>query len=107
MTIADLLTILVVALAVYVPKALPLLLIGDRTLQPIRRWLELIAPAVLAALVAPSILISDHALTQPRPLHLVFAATFIAAIVSRRMLPSLAVGGIALLLVVLATGENS
>jgi branched-subunit amino acid transport protein len=104
MTLSDLLTILVIALAVLLPKALPLLLVSDRMHPLVRRWLDYVAPAVLAALVAPSIFTPDRVLAPPRLEQLVFVATFIAAVITRRMLPSVASGLVVLVAVVLLSG---
>jgi len=98
----DLLAILVTAAAVYVPKALPLVLVGDRLPRGVRQWLEYVAPAVLAALVAPTILVSDRALIPLRWELLAFVATFVTALITRRMLPSLAAGVITLIAIVVA-----
>lgn len=51
-----LLLILGMALVTYLPRALPLVLLSSRRLNPgIERWLRLIPPAVLAALLAPEL----------------------------------------------------
>ena len=48
-----LLLILGMALVTYIPRVLPLILLSSRDLNPTRmRWLEMIPPAVLAALLA-------------------------------------------------------
>lgn len=47
------------ALVTYLPRALPLMLLSSRRLNPgIERWLRLIPPAVLAALLAPELLLT-------------------------------------------------
>jgi branched-subunit amino acid transport protein len=91
-TPADFFAILVTAAAVFTPKALPLLVVGDRLPPPVRRWLEFVAPAVLAALVAPAIFVPERALTAPRWELLAFLTTFVVAVLTRRMLPSVASG---------------
>lgn len=49
------------ALVTYLPRVLPLLLLSSRKLPLFFvRWLELIPPAVLAALLAPGILLGKH-----------------------------------------------
>jgi len=88
----DALAIPIMALAVYLPKALPLVLVSDRLPPAIRRWLDYVAPAVLGALVAPSIAVQNQALLPLRLELLAFAATFVVAISTRRMLPSVAAG---------------
>ena len=86
------------------PKALPLLLVSDHMHPLVRRWLDYVAPAVLAALVAPSIFTPDRVLAPPRFEQLAFVATFIAAVLTRRMLPSVASGLVVLVAVVLLSG---
>lgn len=45
-------------LVTYIPRAAPLLLLSSRELRPgLVRWLEMVPPAVLAALLAPSLLL--------------------------------------------------
>lgn len=52
------LLILGMALVTYIPRAFPLMLLSSRSLNPvIERWLRLIPPAVLAALLAPELLL--------------------------------------------------
>jgi branched-subunit amino acid transport protein len=104
MTAYDLLTILVTAAAVYLPKAVPLFALGERMPSSVRRWLDYIAPAVLAALVAPQIVLADHTLATPRPAHAALLATFAVALITRRMLPPVAIGiGVLIALTLLAT----
>ena len=47
---AELLIVVGMAVAVYVPKALPLVLISERLTARLRPWLQYVAPAVLGAL---------------------------------------------------------
>lgn len=50
--------ILGMALVTYVSRVTPLLLLSSRQLNPhLMRWLEMVPPAVLAALLAPEILL--------------------------------------------------
>lgn len=54
----NIMLILCMALVTYLPRALPLVLLSSRRLNPtIERWLSLIPPAVLAALLAPELLL--------------------------------------------------
>jgi branched-subunit amino acid transport protein len=54
----QLLLILGMALVTYVSRLSPLLLLSSRQLNPhLMRWLEMVPPAVLAALLAPEILL--------------------------------------------------
>ena len=53
-------TIVGMALVTYLPRLLPTLFLSGRTLHPlIASWLRLVPPAVLAAMLAPSLLVSD------------------------------------------------
>ncbi|HEY3057518.1 MAG TPA: AzlD domain-containing protein [Chloroflexota bacterium] len=104
MTLGDFAAIVITSLAVFTPKVLPLVLVGDRLAPPVRRWLEFVAPAVLAALVAPSIFTADRAIAPPRWELLAFGVTFVVAVITRRMLPPVAAGLAVLLAVVVLRG---
>lgn len=55
----QLLLILGMALVTYIPRAAPLMLLSSRNLNPLlMRWLEMVPPAVLAALLAPELLLT-------------------------------------------------
>lgn len=55
-----LLLILGMALVTYIPRAAPLLFLSSRKLNPdFMRWLEMVPPAVLAALLAPELLLQN------------------------------------------------
>lgn len=57
LSMQNLALILGMALVTYLSRALPLVLLSSRALHPmIERWLRLIPPAVLAALLAPELL---------------------------------------------------
>ncbi|MDL2209648.1 AzlD domain-containing protein [Desulfovibrio sp. OttesenSCG-928-O18] len=46
----------------YIPRVLPLWLLSSRSLHPsLMRWLEMIPPAVLSALLAPALLLQKDA----------------------------------------------
>ena len=52
------LLILGMALVTYIPRMAPLMLLSSRNLNPhLMRWLEMVPPAVLAALLAPELLL--------------------------------------------------
>ncbi|MDL2306864.1 AzlD domain-containing protein [Desulfovibrio sp. OttesenSCG-928-C06] len=54
-----LLLILGMCLVTFIPRFLPMLLLSSRSLNPqLERWLKLVPPAVLAALLAPELLTS-------------------------------------------------
>lgn len=48
------------AVVTYLPRLLPILFLSGRTLRPIlASWLRLVPPAVLAAMLVPSLLLRD------------------------------------------------
>ena len=52
------LLILGMAVVTYIPRMAPLMLLSSRSLNPLlMRWLEMVPPAVLAALLAPELLL--------------------------------------------------
>jgi branched-subunit amino acid transport protein len=54
------LTILGMAFVTYLPRAAPLLLLSSRSLPaPFMAWLHFVPVAILSALVAPSLLLTD------------------------------------------------
>ena len=58
LTTYNIMLILGMAVVTYLPRALPLMLLSSRALNPlIERWLRLIPPAVLSALLAPELLL--------------------------------------------------
>jgi branched-subunit amino acid transport protein len=55
-----LLLILGMAVVTYIPRVVPLLLLSSKELNPtLMRWLEMIPPAVLAALLAPGLFLQN------------------------------------------------
>ena len=53
-------TIIGMALVTYLPRLLPTLFLSGRNLRPIIvAWLRLVPPAVLAAMLAPSLLVKE------------------------------------------------
>jgi branched-subunit amino acid transport protein len=97
----DLLVVLGMALGVYLPKALPLVLVAGEPAPWLRRWLCYVPPAVLAALVAPAVLAPGGHVAAFTWVHLGYLAAFVVALATRRMLPSLAAGLAVVLLVTL------
>lgn len=82
---------------------LPLALVTERQAERLRRWLVYVAPAVLGALVAPSIFAPDGYLASPGwDLAAYVLAAFVAA-TTRRLVTPLAVGVVALIVVTLMT----
>ena len=74
------------ALVTYLPRIAPLLLFSSRTLHPaIMRWLAMIPPAVLAALLAPELLL--HTVDEKKQLFLSMDNIFLLA-----ALPTVLVG---------------
>ena len=58
----QLLLIAGMALVTYIPRVAPLMLLSSRNLNPLlMRWLEMVPPAVLAALLAPELLLAAGA----------------------------------------------
>lgn len=88
----DLLVLCGMILAVFLPKALPLLIPGDRITAGVRRWLTYVAPAVLSAMVAPTILAPNGYLARPGWFQLPFLVTLMIAVATRKMFVSLAAG---------------
>jgi branched-subunit amino acid transport protein len=95
MTSAELAIVLGMAVAVYLPKALPLVAISERHTARLRGWLQYVAPAVLGALVAPNIPAS------PNWSQAGYLVAFVVALRTRRMLPSIAAGLTVLVVVTL------
>lgn len=57
-------TIVGMAVVTYLPRLLPTLFLSGKQLQPLfGAWLRLIPPAVLAAMLVPSLIIRDKQLT--------------------------------------------
>jgi branched-subunit amino acid transport protein len=70
-----LLTVAGMALATYLPRAIPLLVLSRRPLPPwLRDWLDLVPAALLAALLAPVLLAGS----EPRTLDLLRPELFAA-----------------------------
>jgi branched chain amino acid efflux pump len=84
------------ALAVYLPKALPLVAVSENVTSRLRHWLQYVAPAVLGALIAPSILAPAGQLAAPGWQQAGYLVAFVVAVVTRRMLPALAAGLLAI-----------
>lgn len=101
MTIREALIIGGMALGVFLPKMVPLLLVTDRLTPRVRRWLSYVAPAVLSALVAPAVLAPQgHLAGWASPWEVAgYAITFVVAVSTRRMFPAVVSG-----LVVVAAG---
>jgi branched-subunit amino acid transport protein len=100
-TPTELVVILAMALAVYVPKALPLVVVSEGLTIRLRPWLQYVAPAVLGALVAPSIVAPSAQLAAPGWDQTGYLVAFVVALVTRRMVPSLAAGLATIVLVTL------
>ena len=98
MSVSDLGLILAMALAVYAPKVLPLALLSEAVAARLRTWLHYVAPAVLGALVAPSIFAPDGHLGLPGWPGIAFVVAGLVAATTRRMVTALAAGLIVLVL---------
>jgi branched-subunit amino acid transport protein len=56
-------TIVGMAIVTYLPRLLPTLFLSGRTLRPIiTSWLRLVPPAVLAAMLVPSLLVREDSI---------------------------------------------
>ncbi len=56
-------TIVGMAVVTYLPRLLPTLFLSGRTLRPIiSSWLRLVPPAVLAAMLVPSLLVREDSI---------------------------------------------
>ena len=97
----DLAVVAGMILAVYLPKALPLLLLKGRLSPGVERWLKYVAPAVLSAMVAPAILVPNGRLELPGWAQAPFLVTLVVTIFSRRMFVGLAAGLTTLLAITL------
>ncbi len=95
MTITEFAIVLGMAVAVFLPKVVPLVAISEHHTAQLRPWLQYVAPAVLGALVAPSIA------TNPNWTQAAYMVAFVVAVRTRRMLPSIAAGLVVLVLVTL------
>jgi branched-subunit amino acid transport protein len=100
-TATELLVIVGMAIAVYIPKAVPLVLISERLTNRLRGWLQYVAPAVLGALVAPSIVAPNGRLAAPGWDQAAYVVAFVVAVWTRKMVPSLAAGMVAIVLAAL------
>ena len=99
MTVTEVALIVALALAVYVPKVVPLVLISGPRIERWGPWLRYVAPAVLGALVAPAVFTPDGYVAPPGPSQIPFAVAFVGALLTRKMVPSLAAGLVALIAV--------
>jgi branched-subunit amino acid transport protein len=91
-SLGDIALLIGMALAVYLPKALPLVAVSERLTLRLRHWLQYVAPAVLGALIAPSFLAPEGHLALPGWQQVGYLLAFVVAVVTRRMLPSLVAG---------------
>lgn len=96
----QLMLILGMALVTYIPRAAPMLLLSSRELNPhLMRWLEMVPPAVLAALLAPELFLNtaDNGakvlfLSRENIFLLAAIPTFIVAWLSKSFFGTIAVG---------------
>jgi branched-subunit amino acid transport protein len=97
----ELLLVLGMALAVYAPKVLPLAVLSERSAGRLQAWLRYVAPAVLGALVAPSILARDGHVSMPSWELVAYLLAGLVAATTRRLVAPLGVGLGALLVLAL------
>lgn len=94
------LLILGMALVTYIPRVAPLLLLSSRELNPLfMRWLEMVPPAVLAALLAPELFLQTESggakllfVSGENIFLLAAGVTFIVGWLSRNFFLTVAVG---------------
>lgn len=94
------LLIIGMTLVTYIPRMAPLLLLSSRELRPgLIRWLEMIPPAVLAALLAPSLFLQTTPdggaklfLSPDNTFLLAAVPTFIVAKISKSFFGTVAAG---------------
>lgn len=96
------LLILGMAAVTYIPRLLPLWLLSDRDLHPaFMRWLQMVPPAVLAALLAPPLFLREEAGAQtlflsPDNIFLIAAVpTFLVAFTAKSFFGTVAAGMVA------------
>ncbi|HEY3369076.1 MAG TPA: AzlD domain-containing protein [Symbiobacteriaceae bacterium] len=88
------LTVGAMALTVYLCRTVPLFTLTDPERLPawVRRWLDYVPPAVLAAMVAPAILVPQGGGSVLRPELGAYALCLVVAIRTRRLFPPLLTG---------------
>jgi branched-subunit amino acid transport protein len=86
---------------VYAPKVLPLMMVSARQASRLQVWLTYVAPAVLGALVAPSILAPAGRVSLPGWELAAYVVAGLVAIVTRRLVVALVAGAAVLVLVTL------
>jgi branched-subunit amino acid transport protein len=86
---------------VYAPKVLPLVVVSARQASRLQVWLTYVAPAVLGALVAPSILAPAGRVGLPGWELAAYVVAGLVAVVTRRLVAALAAGATALVVVTL------
>ena len=90
-----LMTIIGMLAVTYIPRALPLLALASRSLSPVLvRWLGFIPAAVLAALLAPSLVLDEQGLAFSLDNEFLLAAvpTFLVAVRTRSFVGSIITG---------------
>ncbi len=95
-----LLLILGMAVVTYIPRAVPLMALSTRELNPLfMRWLEMVPPAVLAALLGPELFLraspdgAKELFLSPNNIFLPAALiTFLMGWLSRNFFATIAVG---------------
>lgn len=87
---ANLVVVTVIGMAVvtYLPRLIPLLILaGKKIPEPVLLWLQHVAPAVLAAMLLPTLIIRDGSLSFGIENYFLWAAipTLFAAIISKSL----------------------
>jgi branched-subunit amino acid transport protein len=90
-----LMTIIGMLAVTYVPRAVPLLALASRSLSPVLvKWLGFIPAAVLAALLAPSLVLGEQGLfiSMNNEFLLASVPTFLVAVRTRSFVGSIVTG---------------
>jgi branched-subunit amino acid transport protein len=92
MTPTDAALLLGMAAAVYLPKLLPLIAVSEALTARLGGWLRYVAPAILGALVAPSILTDSGQIVGLNWQLVGFAVAVLIALTTRRVVLALVCG---------------
>jgi branched-subunit amino acid transport protein len=104
-TLSDAALLLGMAAAVYLPKAVPLVVVSEALTARLGAWLRYVAPAILGALVAPSMLTWSGRLVGLDWHLLGFGVAVLVALATRRVVVALACGFATILLTTVLVGQ--
>lgn len=81
-------TLIGMALVTYLPRLIPLImLVGKKIPEPVLLWLQHVPPAVLAAMLLPTLIIREESISLGTDNLFLYAAipTMIAAVISKSL----------------------